>query len=48
MNTLTTKKRLILVLVSVLLLSIGWLGMSGITLLFALVPLLIIAEYYGD
>lgn len=48
MNTLTTTKRLILVLVSVLLLSIGWLGLSGITLLFALVPLLIIAEYYGD
>lgn len=48
MNTLSTKKRLVLVLISVLLLSIGWLGLSGITLLFALVPLLIIAEYYGD
>lgn len=48
MNTLTTKKRLVLVIISVILLSVGWLGISGISLLFALVPLLIIAEYYGD
>lgn len=46
MKTLSTTKRLILVLVSVLLLSIGWLGLSGITLLFALVPLMIISEHY--
>ena len=48
MKTLTTKKRLILVLLSVVLLSIGWLGLSGITLLFGLVPLFIISEHYGD
>lgn len=48
MNTLSTKKRLVLVIISVILLSVGWLGISGISLLFALVPLLIIAEYYGD
>ncbi|MBE6202336.1 MAG: apolipoprotein N-acyltransferase [Rikenellaceae bacterium] len=48
MTNLTTRKRLILVIISVILLSIGWLGLSGITLLFALVPLMIISEHYSD
>lgn len=48
MKRLTTTKRLILVLLSVLLLSIGWLGLSGITLLFALVPLMVISDSYTD
>ena len=46
MTQLTTKKRITLVLCSVLLLSLGWLGLSGISLLVALVPLLIISENY--
>lgn len=48
MTQLTTRKRLLLVIISVILLSIGWLGLSGITLLFALVPLMIISEHYGE
>ena len=44
----TTARRLILVILSVVLLSAGWLGLSGITLLVALVPLLIISEGYTD
>jgi apolipoprotein N-acyltransferase len=39
---------LLLVLLSVALLSIGWLGGTGITLLVALVPLLIISENLSD
>lgn len=35
-------------LISVVLLSLGWLGLSGLSLLVALVPLLIISEYYTD
>ncbi|MEE0864538.1 MAG: apolipoprotein N-acyltransferase [Alistipes sp.] len=44
---MTTKKRIILVLLSVVLLSLGWLGASGISLLVALVPLLILSEHYS-
>lgn len=44
----TTIGRLLLMLCSVALLSAGWLGLSGITLLVALVPLLIISETYSD
>lgn len=43
-----TNRRIILVLLSVLLLSLGWLGATGLTLLVALVPLLIISESYSD
>ena len=42
------KRNLLLVLLSVALLSVGWLGLSGITLLVALVPLLILSECYSD
>lgn len=45
---MTTKKRLVLVLISVVLLSMGWLGLSGLSLLVALIPLLIISEHYSD
>lgn len=45
---MTTKKRILLVLLSVALLSMGWLGASGISLLVALIPLLIISEHYGS
>lgn len=48
MQTMTTKKRLLLVACSVVLLSLGWLGVSGITLFVALIPLLIISENYSD
>lgn len=47
MTQLTTKKRFALVLCSALLLSLGWLGFSGISLLVALIPLLIISETYS-
>ena len=40
--------RLLLVLLSVAMLSLGWLGGTGVTLLFALVPLMIISENYSD
>lgn len=42
------KQKILLVLLSVAMLAAGWLGLSGITLLGALVPLLIISERYGD
>lgn len=48
MIQLTTKKRFALVLCSALLLSLGWLGFSGVTLLVALVPLLILSEAYSS
>lgn len=48
MIQLTTKRRLLLVLCSVVLLSMGWLGLSGISLLVALIPLLIISEGYSS
>lgn len=35
-------------LISVVLLSLGWLGLSGLSLLVALIPLLIISEHYSD
>lgn len=38
----------LLVLLSVVLLSIGWLGATGLTLLFALVPLMVISENLTD
>ena len=44
----STLHRLFLVLLSVVLLSIGWLGGTGLTLLVALVPLLIISENLSD
>ena len=44
----STLHRLLLVLLSVALLSIGWLGGTGLTLLVALVPLLIISENLSD
>lgn len=47
-NQYAMKRNLLLVLLSVVLLSAGWLGLSGITLLVALVPLLIISERYSD
>lgn len=40
-------KKTLLVLLSVVLLSAGWLGLSGLTLLVALVPLLMISSGYG-
>lgn len=43
-----TNRRILLVILSVLLLSAGWLGITGLTLLVALVPLLIISENYTD
>lgn len=48
MQVTTTKRRLLMVLLSVALLSAGWLGLSGITLLFALIPLMAISEGYTD
>ena len=41
------RKKLLYVLLSAVLLSFGWLGGSGFTLLFALVPLLCISASYG-
>lgn len=41
-------KKILLVVISVLLLSLGWLGASGLTLFVALVPLLIISSKYGS
>lgn len=43
-----SKKRLLLVALSVLLLSAGWLRVSGITLLAALVPLMLISHSYDS
>lgn len=45
---LKTWHRLIAVLLSVVLLSLGWWGASGLTMLVALVPLLIMSEDYSD
>lgn len=42
------KRRLALVFLSVLLLSLGWWGVTGLSLLVALVPLMIISENYSD
>lgn len=47
-NTFPMKRNIFLVILSVALLSAGWLGLSGITLLVALIPLLIISERYSD
>lgn len=44
----STSHRLLLVALSVVLLSAGWLGITGLTLLVALVPLLIISENLSD
>ena len=44
----TTLHRLLLVLLSVVLLSAGWLNITGLTLLVALIPLLIISENLSD
>ena len=44
----STKHRILLVLLSVVLLSLGWLGVTGLTLLVALIPLLIISENLSD
>lgn len=45
---LKTWHRVVAVLLSVALLSLGWWGVSGLSMLIALVPLLIISEGYGD
>ncbi len=42
------QRKLLYVLASVLLLSAGWLGVSGLTLLVAMIPLLMISESYSD
>ena len=42
------RKKLLYILLSVALLSFGWLGGSGITMLVALVPLLCISSSYGS
>lgn len=42
------RRNALLVISSVILLSVGWLGLSGITLLVALVPLLYMSERYSD
>ena len=44
----STQHRLLLVLLSVVLLSAGWLNITGLTLLVALIPLLIISENLSD
>ena len=44
----STTHRLLLVLLSVVLLASGWLGITGFTLLVALIPLLIISENLSD
>lgn len=41
-------RKLLYVILSVALLSVGWLGVSGFTLLVALVPLLVISDGYGS
>ena len=41
-------KKILLVALSVILLSVGWLGLSGLTLLVALVPLLMLSSQYGS
>lgn len=42
------KRKILLCLLSVVLLSLGWLGVTGLTLLVALIPLMIISEGYSD
>lgn len=42
------RQKLLYILLSTVLLSVGWLGGSGLTLLVALVPLLCISASYGD
>ena len=42
------RRKLLYVALSVLLLSVGWLGAGGFTLLVALVPLLLISDSYSD
>ncbi len=44
----STKHRILLVLLSVALLSAGWLGITGLTLLVAFIPLFIISENLSD
>ncbi|MBO7312440.1 MAG: apolipoprotein N-acyltransferase, partial [Alistipes sp.] len=44
----STLHRLLLVLLSVVLLSAGWLNITGLTLFVALIPLLIISENLSD
>ena len=44
----STKHRILLVLLSVALLASGWLGITGFTLLVALIPLFIISENLSD
>lgn len=46
--SLSTWQRLLLALLSVVLLSLGWLRVSGLTLLAAFVPLLLISASYGS
>lgn len=42
------QRKYLYVIISVLLLSVGWLGAGGFTLLVALVPLLLISDSYSD
>ena len=42
------QRKFLYVIISVLLLSVGWLGAAGFTLLVALVPLLLISDSYSD
>ena len=42
------QRKFLYVIISVLLLSVGWLGEGGFTLLVALVPLLLISDSYSD
>ena len=42
------QRKFLYVIISVLLLSVGWLGAGGFTLLVALVPLLLISDSYSD
>ena len=42
------KQKLICVAISVVLLSLGWLGISGLTTLVGLIPLLYISASYGS
>ena len=48
MKCTKTWQRLVAVIISVILLSLGWLGLSGLSLLVALIPLLVISEGYSD
>lgn len=46
-NDYTMKRKVLLILCSVILLAAGWLRITGLTLLAALVPLLLISRSYG-